>query len=462
MQPQGPRGEQRKTAAQPSSTSCAATDETLLEQVLSRDNMRAALKRVEDNKGAPGPDGMRVEELRLFLSQHWPHTRDAILQETYRPQPVKRVEIPKPDGGKRMLGVPSVLDRLIQQAIAQVLGPIFEPSFSDHSYGFRPKRGAHDAVRKALQYATEGWQWVVDIDLEKFFDRVNHDKLMARVARKVRDKRLLRLIRSYLEAGVMLNGVVVARTDEGTPQGGPLSPLLSNIMLDDLDKELERRGLRFARYADDCNIYVRSARAGARVKLSITNFLAKRLSLKVNETKSAVDRPWRRDFLGFSMLKAKASMRLRVAKKARQRAEQQIRKRTKRSRSESLVQRLQSVNSFLQGWIGYFALADTPSLFMELDQWVRRRMRMFLWKQWKRAKTRYQNLRKLGLSEHLAWEGAGSKRSYWRLSKSPPLHQAMSNQYWRDKGLISLADRHQSLRQAWVNRRPPQRALPVV
>jgi RNA-directed DNA polymerase len=252
VQPQGPRGEQRKTAAQSSLTSCAATEETLLEQVLSRENMQTALERVMDNKGAPGPDGMRVEELRPFLIQHWPHIRDAILKEAYRPQPVKRVEIPKPDGGKRLLGIPSVLDRLIQQAIAQILGPIFERGFSEYSYGFIPKRSAHDAVRKALQYAKDGGSWVVDIDLEKFFDRVNHDKLMARVARRVKDKRLLRLIRSYLKSGVMLNGVVIERTEEGTPQGGPLSPLLSNIMLDDLDKELERRGLRFARYADDC------------------------------------------------------------------------------------------------------------------------------------------------------------------------------------------------------------------
>ena len=461
MQPQGPRGEQRKTAAQPSLTSCAATEETLLEQVLSRENMQAALKRVEDNKGAPGIDGMRVEELRPFLMLQWPHIRESILKGTYKPQPVKRVEIPKPAGGIRLLGIPPVLDRLIQQATAQILSPIFEPVFSANSYGFRPGRSAHDAVRRALQYANEGWRWVVDIDLEKFFDRVNHDKLMARIARRVKDKRVLGLIRSYLKSGVMLNGVVIERTDEGTPQGGPLSPLLSNIMLDDLDKELERRGLRFARYADDCNIYVRSARAGARVKASITRFLAERLSLTVNETKSAVDRPWRRDFLSFSMLPGK-SLRLRVAKAARGRAERQIRQRTKRSRSESLEQRIRIVNSFLQGWVGYFALADTPSIFRELDQWVRRRMRMFLWKQWKRAKTRHQNLRKLGLSDHFAWEGAGSKRSYWRLSKSPPLHQALSNQYWKAHGLISLELRHQELRQAWVNRRPPQRALPVV
>jgi group II intron reverse transcriptase/maturase len=433
----------------------------LLEQVLSRENMQTALKRVEDNKGAPGIDGMRVEELRPFLMQHWPHTRESILKGTYRPQPVKRVEIPKPAGGVRLLGVPPVLDRLLQQAIAQVLSPIFERVFSANSYGFRPGRSAHDAVRRALQYANDGWRWVVDIDLEKFFDRVNHDKLMARIARRVKDKRVLGLIRSYLKSGVMVNGVVIKRTDEGTPQGGPLSPLLSNIMLDDLDKELERRELRFARYADDCNIYVRSARAGSRVKASITRFLAERLSLKVNESKSAVDRPWRRDFLSFSMLSGK-SIRLRVAKAARERAERQIRQRTKRSRSESLEQRIRTVNSFLQGWVGYFALADTPSIFRELDKWVRRRMRMFLWKQWKRAKTRYLNLRKLGLSEHSAWEGAGSKRSYWRLSNSPPLHQALSNQYWKAHGLISLELRHQELRQAWVNRRPPQRALPVV
>jgi hypothetical protein len=259
----------------------------------------------------------------------------------------------------------------------------------------------------------------------------------------------------------MLNGVVIERSEEGTPQGGPLSPLLSNIMLDDLDKELEHRGLKFVRYADDCNIYVRSARAGARVKASITRFLAERLSLKVNETKSAVDRPWRREFLSFSML-AGNPLRLRVAKTSRLRAERQIRQRTKRSRSESLAQRIKSVNSFLQGWIGYFALADTPSVFRTLDRWIRRRMRMFLWKQWKQALTRFKNLRKLGLSEHFAWEGAGSKRSYWRLSKSPPLHVAMSNTYWQTQGLISLEARQQQLRQAWMNRRTHQSASTVV
>lgn len=461
MQPQGPRRERRETAALTSTPSCADS-ESLLEQVLARNNMQAALKRVEDNKGAPGIDGMRVEELRLFLIQHWPHVREAILQETYRPKPVKRVEIPKPDGGKRQLGIPTALDRLIQQAMAQILTPVFDRTFSEHSYGFRPGRSAHGAVRQARQYVAEGWQWVVDLDLEKFFDRVNHDKLMARVSRRVKDKRVLRLIRAYLKSGVMMNGVALLdRSEEGTPQGGPLSPLLSNIMLDDLDKELERRGLKFVRYADDANIYVRSQRAGIRVKASITRFLTTRLSLKVNETKSAVDRPWRRDFLGFSLSKQR-DIRIRIARKALDRAHRQLKSRTKRSRSESLEKRIQSVNSFLQGWIGYFALADTPSVFRQLDGWLRRRMRMFLWKQWKRAKTRYNNLRKLGLSDHLAWEGAGSKRSYWRLSASPPLNMALPNRYWQAQGLVTLEHRYHELRQAWMNRRMPQRACTVV
>lgn len=442
----GPGGEQRTIPAQLEFPSDAASGNRLLEQVLSRSNMRQALQRVKENKGAPGVDGMTVKDLFPFLKDNWERIRELLLMETYQPMPVKRVEIPKPGGGVRLLGVPSVLDRLIQQALAQVLTPIFDPTFSDASYGFRPGRRGHDAVRRALKYIQEGWNWVVDLDLEKFFDRVNHDKLMARVARRVQDKAVLRLIRSYLKSGIMLNGVVIA-SEEGTPQGGPLSPLLSNIMLDDLDKELERRGFHFVRYADDANIYVRTLRAGQRVKQSLTRFLSQRLSLTVNEAKSAVDRPWRRRFLGFSFLGGK-SPRIRLAPQSLDRVQQQIRHRTSRSRSQSMAQHIESLNSYLGGWLGYFALAATPSPFERLDQWIRRRLRLCLWKQWKRAKTRFDNLRALGLSEHLAWEAAGSKRSYWRLSKSPPLHQALSNAYWRSQGLLSLAERYRILHYA--------------
>ncbi|MGH9438854.1 MAG: group II intron reverse transcriptase/maturase [Terriglobia bacterium] len=409
--------------------------------------MLDALKRVKENKGAPGVDGMTVEQLPDYLRQSWPLIRDQLLQNTYRPLPVRRVEIPKPAGGTRTLGIPSVLDRLIQQAIAQVLTPVFDPLFSPCSFGFRPGRRGHDAVRQAVQYVNEGSNWVVDLDLEKFFDRVNHDKLMARIARRVADKRLLTLIRRYLNSGVLLNGVVIC-SEEGTPQGGPLSPLLSNVMLDDLDRELERRGLRFVRYADDANIYVRSQRAGLRVKASITQFLTDRLSLKVNEAKSAVDRPWRRKFLGFSMYHQRKTVRPRLSPQALRRVRERIRALTSRSRSQPMARRIETLNQFLRGWLGYYALADARHSLMALDGWIRRRLRMCLWKQWKRAITRYRNLRQHGLSEHLAWEGAGSKRSSWRLSKSPPLHAALGTPYWVRQGLFSLEHGYQKLRQA--------------
>ena len=416
-----------------------------MDEVASPDNMRAALRRVEQNKGASGVDRMTTKQLRPYLMKHWPSLKQSLLNGTYQPRPVKRVEIPKPSGGVRLLGIPTVTDRLVQQALLQVLTPLFDPHFSDSSYGFRPGRRGHDAVRTARQYVRDGLAWVVDIDLEKFFDRVNHDILMSRVSRKAKDKTVLGLIRRFLNSGILLSGVVIA-SSEGTPQGGPLSPLLANILLDDLDKELEGRGHRFVRYADDCNIYVRSRRAGDRVRQSVTHYLKNRLKLTVNEEKSAVDRPWKRKFLGFSILPHER--RIRLAPQALKKVEDKIRSLTQRSAAIGMDDRIEQLNQYLGGWIGYFALAETPSIFDKLDSWVRARMRMCQWKQWKRVRTRVRELRALGLKELHVWEAAGSRKAYWRIAHSPPLHIAMSNTYWRKRGLISLKDRYQTLRQA--------------
>jgi len=363
----------------PSKGMSEAGGERVWEQVFERKNLLAALKRVEANGGAPGVDGMTVGALRPYLKVHWLEQKAALDAGTYRPSPVRRVEIPKPDGGVRLLGIPTVVDRLIQQATAQVLTPLFEPVFSPHSYGFRPGRRAHDAVTAAQGYIREGYTWVVDIDLEKFFDRVNHDKLMARVARVVKDKRVLKLIRRYLQSGVMVNGVVM-ETEEGTPQGGPLSPLLANIMLDDLDKELEKRGHRFVRYADDCNIYVKTERAGQRVMSSVRQFLEKKLKLRVNEKKSAVARAGERKFLGFSYFYRKGEVRIRIAGQTLQRLRERLQVLTRRTRSGRLDEVIRQLNEYLRGWMGYFRLADTPSVLVELDEWLRRRLRQLLWK----------------------------------------------------------------------------------
>ncbi|WP_277997837.1 group II intron reverse transcriptase/maturase [Neomoorella glycerini] len=419
-----------------------------MEQVVARENMLAALKRVERNGGAPGVDGIPTERLRDQIRAEWPRIREELLAGTYRPKPVRRVEIPKPGGGKRMLGIPTVMDRLIQQALLQVLTPIFEPQFSEASYGFRPGRKAHDAVKKARQYVEEGYEWAVDLDIEKYFDRVNHDILMARVARKVADKRVLTLIRRYLQAGVMVNGVVM-ETAEGTPQGGPLSPLLANILLDDLDKELEKRGHKFVRYADDCNIYVKSKRAGERVMASIRNFLQERLKLKINEQKSAVDRPWKLKFLGFSMYKHKAGVILiRLAPQTIDRVKTKIREITARNKPLKMAERIERLNAYLGGWIGYFALADTPSIFKNLESWTRRRLRMCLWKQWKRVRTRYRELRALGLPEWVVHEFANARKGLWRMAHGP-MNRALGNAYWQSQGLMSLTERYSYLRQAW-------------
>jgi len=366
----------------------------LLERMLEGDNLRLAYKRVVQNGGAPGVDGVTVANLQVYLNTHWETVETALLAGTYRPMPVKRVEIPKPGGGVRMLGIPTVMDRFLQQALLQVMNPLFDAHFSRYSYGFRPGKRAHDAVKQAQRYIQNGFRWVVDMDLEKFFDRVNHDMLMARVARKVKDKRILKLIRAFLNAGVMADGAL-ERTEEGTPQGGPLSPLLANILLDDLDKELTKQGLRFVRYADDCNIFVASQRAGERVLSSVTEFVEGKLKLKVNRDKSAVDRPWKRKFLGFSFLNDKKAT-IRLAPKTISRFKEKVRELTNRTRSISMEERIVRLNRYMMGWIEYFRLASAKNHCRRFDQWIRRRLRMCLWKQWKRVRTRIRELRALG------------------------------------------------------------------
>ena len=413
-------------------------------QVWEQENLFTALKRVEGNAGAPGIDGMTVKDLRPYLKEHWLEIRAALESETYQPSPVRRVEIPKPDGGVRLLGIPTVIDRLLQQAIAQVLTPIFERKFSPHSYGFRPGRSAHDAMKQAQEYTQEGYEWVVDIDLEKFFDRVNHDMLMARVAREVKDKRVLKLIRAYLNSGMMINGVVM-EAEEGVPQGGPLSPLLSNVMLDDLDKELEKREHKFVRYADDCNIYVKTQRAGERVMESVREFLEKKLKLKINQKKSKVDRATRVKFLGFSFRKYKGEMLIRVASRSLERFRDKLRRLTKRTRSGKLEEIIQEVNTYTVGWIGYYRQANTPSVYDDLDGWIRRRLRQMIWKRWKRGTTRYRELVRLGVPKRWAQEGAGGT-SPWHMSASPVINQALSSRYFREMGLKSIKTRYQELR----------------
>ena len=411
-------------------------EEQLMEEVCGRENCTRALARVRANKGSPGIDGMTVEELAGYLKEHWPAIRDQMLSGTYKPKPVKRVEIPKPDGGVRKLGIPTVLDRFIQQAVMQVMQGRWDGTFSDHSYGFRPGRTAHQAVEKAQGYIAEGYRWVVDLDLEKFFDRVNHDRLMARIAERVSDKRLLKLIRLFLTAGVMERGLV-SPVDEGTPQGGPMSPLLSNIVLDELDRELEERGLRFVRYADDSNIYVRSRRAGDRVMGSIRRYITKRLKLKVNEEKSAVGQPWERKFLGFSFTREKEPRR-RIAPKAISRFKERIRELTRRTRGVSIEKMAEEVSRYLRGWRSYFGKCQTPTVLKELEKWLRRRLRSVMWKQWKRGKVRYAELRKRGVGKSLAAKTAGSAHGPWRLANSPGLAMALPNAYFDSLGIPRL------------------------
>ena len=410
--------------------------EQLMEEVCGRKNCQQALARVKRKKGSAGVDGMTVEQLPAYLKQHWPAIREQLLRGTYTPQPVKRVEIPKPDGGMRKLGIPTVLDRFIQQAVMQVLQGRWDRTFSGYSYGFRPGRSAHQAVAKAQQYIAAGYGWVVDLDLEKFFDQVNHDKLMSKIAKRINDKHLLKLIRAFLEAGVMEGGLV-SPVDEGTPQGGPLSPLLSNIVLDELDRELERRGHRFVRYADDSNIYVRSRRAGERVMSSIKQFITRQLKLKVNEQKSAVARPGERKFLGFSFTWQRDPKR-RIAPKAIARFKQRVRELTRRTRGVSVETMAKQLGRYLTGWRGYFGFCQTPSVLQRLDRWLRRRLRLVIWKQWKYTRVRFAELHKRGVGKDLAAQTAGSAHGPWRLSNSPALTIALPNAYFASLGLPSL------------------------
>jgi len=413
-----------------------------MEEVVERQNLQRALKRVCANQGSPGVDGMTVDQLKDHLRVHWPEMRPQLLDGQYTPQPVKQVLIPKPDGGSRTLGIPTVVDRFIQQALLQALTPMYDPGFSDHSFGFRPGRNAHQAVRQAKAYIAQGYEWVVDIDLEKCFDRINHDILMGRLARRISDKRIWRMIRRYLQAGVMVNGVVQERY-EGTPQGGPLSPLLSNILLDELDQELERRGHEFCRYADDCNIYVRSERAGKRVMETIEGFLWKRLKLKVNLRKSAVARPQERQFLGFSFT-SNRWLKIKLADKALKKVKHRVKKITRRSRGISLLQVVKELNTYLRGWLGYFRLIETPTIIRNLDGWIRRRLRCYMMKQWiKNCHTRYQRLRSLGVSGKGACGIAVSRKGPWALSNAKPVKVALSNRFFAEKSLFFLFDHYE-------------------
>jgi len=449
VKPDVPRQERSLFPATTSSDSHPAPV-SLWEGFLSRENLTRALQRVERNHGAPGPDGMKTEDLRPWLHAHWPEVRARLDAGTYRPQPVRRVFIPKHGGKVRGLGVPTVLDRLIQQALLQVLTPVFDPHFADRSYGFRPGRSAHQAVRRAREAIASGHSWVVDLDLEAFFDRVDHDALMARCARKIDDKQMLKLLRAYLGAGVMQNGVKVLQ-EKGTPQGSPLSPLLANIMLDDLDKELSERGHQFVRYADDIMIYVKSERAGERVIKSTRTFVEKRLKLHVNEAKSAVAPATVSPFLGFAFFLRAGEVKVRLDPKAKQAVRMRLRRLTGRSWRVSMTVRIAALNRFIRGWVGYFALADTPSVFEELDEWLRRRLRQVRWKEWKKRTGRYRGLVAQGVAPWQARKWAGSGRGYWRIAGSPILQRALPVSYWQELGLAGFLGPY---RQLGVARRP--------
>ena len=412
---------------------------SIMEEIVERENLRRALKRVEENRGSAGVDGMEVEELSDYLKGNWLRIKTELLAGTYNPKPVKRVQIKKPDGGIRNLGVPTVLDRFIQQAVMQVLQSKWDGTFSENSYGFRPSRSAHQAILQAQEYLRKGKKWVVDMDIEKFFDRVNHDILMCLVRKRIQDKTVMKLLRGFLNAGVMEQGVF-ARTEEGAPQGGPLSPLLSNLMLNELDKELEKRGHSFARYADDCNIYVNSQRAGLRVMESVKKFLGDKLRLKVNEKKSAVDRPWNRKFLGFSFsCNSGQGPKRKISPQAIDRFKDKIRKITNRTRGISLKRMVKEVSVYLKGWMGYFRLSEEKNIFRDMDCWIRRRFRSMLWKQWGR-KGGYWRLVKMGVSKLLAWNTFKSAHGPWRLSHSPALEIGLNTAYFDKLGLPRLTD----------------------
>lgn len=438
-----PTGEARKVGREAAESLGAMSDlessartDRIMEEIVERENLKEALRRVMANKGSAGVDGMTVNHVAGYLKQHWPAIREQLLSGAYRPKPVKRVEIPKPDGGVRKLGIPTVLDRFIQQAVMQVLQRRWDPEFSDQSYGFRPGRSAHQAVEQAQRNIVAGYGWVVDLDLEKFFDRVNHDKLMAQIAHRVEDKRLLKLIRAFLNAGVMENGLI-SPSVEGTPQGGPLSPLLSNIVLDELDRELERRGHRHVRYADDCNIYVRSERAGHRVMKSVTRFITERLKLKVNETKSAVARPQERKFLGFTFTNG-PEIRRAIAPKALNRFKDRIREITRQAKGVSIETTVKRLATYMVGWRGYFGFCETPEVLIGLVRWVRLRLRCALWRQWKTPRRRRAALLQLGVRPKLAANTASSGRGPWYLARAKALSVGASNAYFRSLGLPSL------------------------
>jgi RNA-directed DNA polymerase len=438
-----PTGETRKAGGEENESLEAmhapespARSDRLMEEIVDRENLKEALRRVKANKGSPGVDGMTVNQLDDYLKQQWPTVLEQLLSGTYKPKPVKRVEIPKPDGGVRKLGIPTVLCRFVQQAVMQVLQRQWDPTFSNHSYGFRPGRSAHQAVAQAQRYIAEGYNWVIDLDLEKFFDRVNHDKLMAQIAKRVEDKRLLKLIRAFLNAGVMENGLI-SPSVEGTPQGGPLSPLLSNLVLDTLDRELERRGHRYVRYADDCNIYVRSERAGQRVMKSVTSFITGQLKLKVNENKSAVARPQERKFLGFSFTDGPEVKRA-IAPKALERFKDRIREITRQAKGISMESTVEQLARYMVGWRGYFGFCETPEVLIYLTRWVRLRLRCAFWRQWKTPRRRRAALLQLGVRPQLAANTAGSGRGPWYLARSKALSVGLSNAYLRSLGLPSL------------------------
>ena len=437
------KGEARKPERKGTESSLAryeseslAESERLMEAACEPKNLKQALRRVKGNDGSPGIDGMKATELAAWLIENWVRLREELLTGRYQPQPVKRVEIDKPEGGKRQLGIPTVIDRFVQQAVLQVLQRIWEPTFSESSYGFREQRSGHQAIAAAQRYLEEGHRWVVDIDLEKFFDRVHHDRLMARLTRRVSDKRVLQLIRAFLRAGVMEGGLV-SPSEEGTPQGGPLSPLLSNIVLDELDEELEKRGHKFARYADDCNIYVRSRRAGQRVMESLRRFITTRLRLRINENKSAVARPHQRKFLGFSFT-SQAKPRRRIAPKSVLRFKKRIREITERTRGRKLNDVVRELNLYLNGWRGYFGFCETRSVLKELDGWIRRRLRAYLWKQWKTFKKRRTELLRRGVNPHEAFRLAASPKGPWPISQTTTLLVALRNDFFDSLGLVRL------------------------
>ena len=445
VKPKGPLEEPSDSKAPTGKESYPAHGEDLWQEVFSRRNLARALKQVERNRGAPGPDAMTTQELRPWLHDHWPEVRQALGRGTYKPKPVRRVTIEKPAGGTRDLGVPNVLDRMISQAIAQILTKIFDETFSDRSYGFRPGRSAHQAVMTAKGYVEDGYGWAIQVDLDSFFDRVQHDALMVRVAKRVRDKRLLRLIGSYLRAGIMVGGITQATT-EGTPQGSPLSPVLSNIMLDDLDKELERRGLRFVRYCDDITIYVTSERATGRVMGSTAKFIERRLKLRVNRRKSVTGRATKLTLLGFGFFQRGGEVKVRIDPKARKRAKERIRRLTSRRWRISMKDRIRALNRYTAGWVAYYRLVEMPRPFEDLDKRLRRRLRQVRWKEWKRPLTRRRRLIALGIPRQSANRWSNTRKGYWRIAGSPPLQRALPNGYWQDLGLRGFSEPYERLR----------------